>query len=193
MERADDGAARQGEPEALVEERGDFAERDAERLVERHGQREGVRPELDGRRAEGVGGLPRTTALHLTVALRAAADVDAEPSHDRADGGEIVLVLVGHARFVHGPATVGAPRGERRVVGLVEARRHGPLTVASVRGPRLAARALRVRRGRALRERGRLARAGAPRGVQIVFRPLVLATQPIALALQIGALAFDAS
>ena len=133
------------------------------------------------------------TALDPPVARRAAADVDAEPSHDRADGGEIFLVLIGHARLVHGPATVGAPRWKRRLVGLVDARRHGPLTVASMRGPRLAARALRVRRGRALRERGRLARAGAPRGVQIVFQPLVLAAQPITLAQQIGTLAFDAS
>jgi hypothetical protein len=37
-----------------------------------------------------------------------------------------------------------------------------------------------------------LARAGAPRGVEIVFQPLILAAQPIALALQIGARVFDA-
>jgi hypothetical protein len=38
-----------------------------------------------------------------------------------------------------------------------------------------------------------LACAGAPRRLQVVLQPLVLAAQPIALALQIGPFAFDAS
>jgi hypothetical protein len=107
--RADDGAARHRQSEALVEPRRDLAERDAELLIERHGECDRVRPQLDGRRAEGVGRLPRMTTLHPTVALRAAADMAAEAAHHRANGRKIFLVLIGHARLVHDAPQCGHP------------------------------------------------------------------------------------
>ena len=192
MEGTDDGAARQRESEALVEERRDLAERDPELFVERHGKRERLRPELDRRGAERVGGLPGMTALHPTVALGAAADVHPEAAHDGTDDREILLVLIGDALGLDPAPTRRTARRERRLVGLVDHRRHGALAVPPMGRPTFSPRPLRVRRGGALRERGRLSRPGAPRGLQIVFQPFILAAQPIALAFQLGALTFHA-
>ena len=113
MAGANDGAARQRESEALVEQGGDLAEGDAELFIERHGARDRVRPELDGRGAERVGRLPRMTALDPTVALRAAADVDAKTARHRAHRRQIFLILIGHARLAHDAPTVRTPGRER--------------------------------------------------------------------------------
>jgi hypothetical protein len=147
----------------------DLAEQDAELLVERHGECDRVPPQLDGRRAGGVRGLLRTTALHPTVALLAAADVDAEAAHHRTNGRQIFLVLIGDARLVHDAPAVRTPGRKRRVVDFVEARRGGSPPVPSACGTRLAARALRMRCGSALRERRRLSGACAPRRFRSCF------------------------
>jgi len=132
------------------------------------------------------------TALDSTVALGAAADVHPEAAHDGTDDREILLVLIGDALGLDPAPTRRTARRERRLVGLVDHRRHGALAVPPMGGPTFPPRPFRVRRGGALRERGRLSRPGAPRGLQIVFQPFILAAQPIALAFQLGALTFHA-
>ena len=101
----------------------DPAEGEAALFIEDHGERDGLRAELHGRGAERIGGLQRMPALHAAVTLPALADRDTKFMHDGALHRQVFLVLRDDAAAPHGSAAVRTLRGQRRVVGHVDARR----------------------------------------------------------------------
>ena len=84
--RMDQAAARDGEPEPVPQEIADLAEGEPELFIEDHRQRDGLRAELHGGRAQRVGRLQRMAALDAAVTPPALADrhaklVDDGPLH----------------------------------------------------------------------------------------------------------------
>ena len=92
MPRADDGAGRHLQADAGAEQRRGRAERHAELCVELHGQRDGVRTELDGRRAERIRRLERMAALHA-MAAAAPPDMHVKTPDDPLHRREVFLIL----------------------------------------------------------------------------------------------------
>ena len=181
MDRVDQPAARDRQPEAVAQQRGDLAVGQPVALVEQHRERDGLGPELHGGGAERVGGLQRMAALHATTALRALPDVHVEATDEGPLHRQLFLVLRGDAAAAHRPVTVGAAGRQRRRIGFVHVPRRGPMGAPAIRRTGFAAGPARVRHARAARERGGLPVHGAARGLELLFQFLVLAAQPLPL------------
>ena len=151
-----------------------------------------------GRRAEGVGGLPRMAPLHATATRLAAADGDVKRPNEGADDGHIDLELLGGVRAVHGPGAVRAARRQRDADSLMDVARLRPGDATAIARPRLAAGPLGPAGRRSLGERGRLPFRRPVRRVQgsrqplhVVAQPLTLATEPGVLVLKLGVLSAE--
>jgi hypothetical protein len=180
-------AARDVQPALRPQDPLHFAQGQAEALVAPHGQRRGLRAEMRAGGAERVGRLQRMAALHPAPAGATRADVHAKGAHDRTDHGELLLYLGGRVRHRHRAATIRARRRHGRLVLLVDLRGPRAVRPAPIRPtgttPWRAARALPT----GFRKRRRLAKAGAPRGVELILQAVVAALQSIAVAFDIAA------
>ena len=173
MDRLHQPAARHGQPEAVLQQRGDFPVGQAEAFIEEHGEGDRLRPQLHGGGAERVGGLQRMATLDAPMAVGARADVR---RGRRARAGAAPGALLdtaspraGAARRADSAdtAAAAAPRRSRRCAsGLADAR--GAHTRAPLFGPAAAAapRACRGRTGRP----GGTRRGAPPRGPLSVSR-----------------------
>ena len=85
-------ARRDGQPEALAQQRGDLRVREAEIFLEHAHQRDGLGAHVHGGRPERVGGLERMPALHAPCTLATAANRDREAPDDRP---QVVNVVAG--------------------------------------------------------------------------------------------------
>ena len=103
--------------------------------------------ELHRGRPERIGGLKAVAPLHAPPALRAAADLDVEATHDGLHLRELFLILRGHAGHLNGAAAVGTRRRRWRPVGLVDPRRAWAAALPAVpcTGPAARAPALPLR------------------------------------------------
>lgn len=174
---------RDGEAVPLLQERHDFAERQSELFVEHDDQRDHLRAELRGGRADRVRrlqGMPRLDAMAASIA---AADVDVKLADHHARDRQLFLILVDDTGLHHRPGTVGTMRGERRVVALIHARGTSPTRLGSIRTAGLPPWSLRMRLQR-FRKWGRLPEAGSPRLVHLSFQMIDLLAQPIVLSLE---------
>ena len=172
-----------GEAEATAEQVPDAAERETALFVEEHGERDRLRTELHGGRAERIRRLQRMPTLHAPTAVSALADRDEKFVDDRALHGQVFLVLRDDAAPDHRPPAVGTLRRQRRIMNDVDARRRLPMRGPAVAGTRFAARPLGMRGGQAPRERRGLARGPSARHVELFFQPFVLAPQAVAFDL----------
>ena len=184
MQCAHGGSACDRQAKPIREERHDLAERQTQVLVQQRRRRDGLRTELHGGGAHGVGCLERMPPLHPTAALPTAADVDIEATHQWADGRQIFLILRGHVRAIDGGATIGTRRRHRHVECVVNHQWNGPPAVATIGGTGLPARTTRMDRRGPFRERGRLPEARATRCVQLLPDSLVLPPRPIPFPLE---------
>ena len=167
----------------LPQERHDFTERESELFVEHDDQRDHLRAELRGGRADRVRrlqGMPRLDAMAASIA---AADVDVKLADHHARDRQLFLILVDDTGLHHRPGTGGTMRGERRVVALIHARGTSPTRLGSIRTAGLPPWSLRMRLQR-FREWGRLPEAGSPRLVHLSFQMIDLLAQPIVLSLE---------
>ena len=98
MHRLDQPAARDRQPEAVAQQRGDLAVGQAEAFIEQHGERDRLRPQLHGGGAERVGGLQRMAPLHAPAALRALADVHVEARARAAAAPAALLDIASRSR-----------------------------------------------------------------------------------------------
>jgi hypothetical protein len=167
----------------LPQERHDFAERESELFVEHDDQRDHLRAELRGGRADRVRRLQGMPPLDAMAASIAAADVDVKLADRHARDRQLFLILVDDTGLHHRTGTVGTMRGERRVVALIHARGTSPTRLGSIRTAGLPPWSLRMRLQR-FREWGRLPEAGSPRLVHLSFQMIDLLAQPIVLSLE---------
>jgi hypothetical protein len=187
-------AARDGQPEPITEQLHDPAHGKPALFIENDGERDGVRPELRGRRAKGIGRLQRMAALHPTVTLSAAADRHAKLMDERALHRQIFLVLRDDAVPGDRPTAVRTVRGQRRVMRHIDVRRRSTMGRPPIGRPWFATGSTGVLLGEPTRERGGLSIRATPRHLQLLFQPLVFASQSMAFdfrALQILAQPFD--
>src|SRR5215213_611377 len=124
------------------------------------------------------------TALDPAVALPTLAHRHAKFVEDETLHREIFLILRDAAPPDHGSAAVGTRRRQRCVVAHIHARRRRPMGRAAVGGARLAARSLRALLRHASRKGCGLAVGPAPRHLELLFQPLVLAPQSVAFDLR---------
>ena len=183
MDRAHQGAPRHRQAEAIREHRLDLAERQSELLIETRRDGQGLRAELHGRRADGVGGLERMAALQAAAASTTPTDVHIESAHHRPHRRQILLILRRHMGVVDRSTALRAGRGHRHVLHVIDERGGRPLAVTPMRRSRPASRSARMGRTHAFREGGGLTKPRAARGLQLAAQPLDLAAQPIALTL----------
>lgn len=176
-----DAAAGDAEPEAIVQELGDFPVGEAELFVEDHRQRDGLWPELHRGRPKRVRGLQRMPPLHAPVAVATGAHVDAKVAHDRPLHREVFVKLRRDACPADRTRTVRTAGGQWHVVGLIDVPGSPPIGAPPIRGPWFAPRTSRRVRGHAARERCRLAIHRAARRLEVVFQFLVFTPQPLTL------------
>lgn len=197
-------AGRDGQPKAVTQHGADFGERQPELRVQDGRERDRLRPELGGRRAQGVRRLPGMAPLHATATRAAATNLDGEGAHDRPNDREILLVLLRGANTAQAARTMRTRRGQRRVMAFVDLGGNRAMGFAPIRAARPSAGASRSPRRGAARERRRLAIHLAARVVELIFevldlfaervafvavaiavsiRPLMLASQPLDFAL----------
>ena len=179
-DRVDETARGDAQAEAFSEQRRDLPERQPELFVQHDGEHDGFRSELRGGGAQRVRRLQWMTPLHAPPALPAVADGHLKGPHDRAHDREIFLILCRVTMQAKGPATLRTGGGQRRVERLVDVRGHGSVRLPAVGGTRVAARSTRPASGRAARKGRRLPMQRTLRGVQFLFEPVNLSSQPIA-------------
>jgi hypothetical protein len=177
------GPARDTDAEPIAEERHDVREWETQTFVQDDDERRGLGADLGGRRAERVRGLQRMAALDAAATPRARAHVNAKLADDGTHDRQIFLILRDDVRAVHAARTRGTRDGQRRVVRLIDAPRHGARAVATVRGACSAARRTAAPLSMRLGERSGLAKARAPRGVELILKPLVATLQSLPLPL----------
>lgn len=124
-----------GDREAVVrrEHAPDFAERQAQALVQPHRECRRARPERGAGRAEGIGRLQRMSPLHPSPAAAARADRHAKGAHHGLDRREIFLILRRDVRGGDRVAAARARRGQARVMGLVDLPRLPAMRAPAVR------------------------------------------------------------
>lgn len=184
VDRVHQPAAGDGEAEAIAEQRYDAAEGKAALFVQDHREGDGMRTELHRGGAQRVGRLQRMTPLHAAVTLAALADGHTKLVHDGSLHRQIFLVLRHHATAAYRPATIWTVRGQRRLMGEIDARGRAAVGSAAVRDARLAPWSLGMFFGQPARKRCRLPIRPPTRHVEFVFQPLVFAPQAIALDLR---------
>jgi len=194
MDRVDESAARDGEPEAVPQQRHNLAEGEPELFVEDHRERDGLRAELHGGGPQRRGGLQWVPSLDASPALRAVANGHAKLVDHGALHRQVFLVLRDHALSPDGATTVRALRGQPRGVRHIHARRRPSMCLPAVGGARFASRPSGILFGQPTRERRGLAIRPAPRHLEFLLQPLVLTPETIAFdlrPLQILAESFD--
>lgn len=179
-DRVDETARGDAQTEAFAEQRRDLAERQPELFVQHDGEHDGFRSELRGGGAQRVRRLQRMTPLHAPPALPAVADGHVEDPHDRAHDWEIFLILRRLTVQMQAPTTIRTGGRQRRLVGLVDVCGNGSVSLRAVGGTRVAARPTRPASWRAARKGRRLPMQRTLRGVQFLFEPVNLSSQPIA-------------
>ncbi len=184
MDRVDQPAARDGEPETVAEPLDDLAEGEAELFVQDHGERHGLRAELHRGGAERVRRLQRVAPLHAPMAVPALANRHAEFMHHGTLHRQIFLVLGHHAASGDRPAAVRAGGRQGRFMHHVNPRWRAAVRLTARGRARFAARSLGVFFGQPARTRRRLAVGAAARHLELLFQPLVLAPQPAAFDLR---------
>ena len=103
----DAGPARQADPEEGVEDSRDLDVGQPEGLVQQDHRRLGIRADLGGGGAQGIGGLQGVPPLDASPTTTATADMDIEPADDGMTG-DLRLVLGGHLGLADRPTTPGA-------------------------------------------------------------------------------------
>lgn len=181
--RAADSAATGLQPIAMVQHLGDVRVGEAQLLGQLCGQRDRLRPQLDVRRAEGVGRLQRMPALHVPAAVPAVADLHIEPAHDGAPHDVFLKLWPGVGGHDPAPAAI-TRRRQRHLDRLVDSVGFASLGARSVLRPGLAARRLGIRLRGISRERRRLALALPQRLLQCPAQSLVLRPQGSVLAFE---------
>ena len=186
MEHVHEPTRCNAQPKALAQHQGDLLERDAEVFVKGDDERDRVGAQVHRRGAERVGGLQRMSALHAPPTPDTPADVNGKLPDDRPNERQIFLILGGDPGGHHRLATTRARGGERRVVGLIHARRHRPASPATIgrttappRPPTCALRAI-------FRKRGGLAEPRAPRRIQLLLDAFVSSFPAITVSLRTG-------
>lgn len=184
MDRLDEAATRDVHAIELLEQRRDLAERQAQLFIEHDNQRDELGPEVDGRRAERIRGLPRVPALHAAPAVVTPADVHRELAHDDPADGNFFLILRRGPGLAHRPLTRRTVAGQWRVIAFINAPRPPAVRLRAIASARLATGASRTRFQR-LGERCRLPEAGAPRRLKVALQPINPSLQPHPLALEL--------
>lgn len=184
VDRVHQSAARNGEAEAIAQQRHDAAEGEAALFIQDHGEGDGMRTELPRGGAQRVGRLQRMAPLHAAVTLPALADGHTKLVHDGSLHRQIFLVLRHHATAAYRSAAVWTVRGQRRLMGDIDARGRSAVGFAAVGDAGLAPRSLGMFFRQASGKRRRLPIRTAARHVEFVFQPLVFAPQAIALDLR---------
>jgi hypothetical protein len=156
-------------------------------------ERNRLRAELCRGRAEGIGGLQRMATLHAPPTGAAAADLDGEGAHDRADDREIFLVLPRGAGAAQASATMRARVGQSRTMALIYMRRNRAMGFAAIRPARASARSARGARRCPTRERSGLPIHLATGVVELVFEAVDLFSErvpllPVSISIPIGPL-----
>jgi hypothetical protein len=159
---------------------GDFAVRQATLFVQLDNSRLGIRSQLGGGSAEGIGGLQGMASLHAAMTLRALADVDIELAVNRL-ARDLDLELLGDVGFVEGSAAVGADVGQECLVNFVDlfGGRWLAVGLGAIVFARLAAWFARIRLGLVLGEGSGLALAGAGCLVELTASSLDLSLQVV--------------
>jgi hypothetical protein len=182
MQRVHQPAGGDVQTEAVVEQGADFAQRQTELFIEDRGDRDRLGPELRRRGAERVRCLQSMAALHPPVARGAVADRDRERPHDRLNARQVLLILHRVAGQADGPAAMRAGGGQRRLVGLVDARGNRAMRPTPIREASPPTGPPRPTPGQAARERRGLTMGGPSRRIQFVFEPLDLLAQRVPFA-----------
>ena len=190
MHRLDEAAARDRQSRLLLEEGGDLAVRQAELCVENDGERDGLRTQLCGRRAERIRRLERMPALDATPAPATPSDANPKRTdHDPWDRQRF-LVLHRHTGLDDAIAAAGTARREPRVMGLLDVRGYASARRPTIRVSGLPPRALRMPVQRL--GKGRRLSIARPAGrielslqmVDLLTQALVLSAQDFSLALR---------
>src|SRR5437016_770999 len=168
-----------------------LGERHAERRVQRRREGQHLWSQLHGGGADRVRGLPRMPPLDAAPALRALSDLDLERAHGRPDDRHVDLELFDRMRRLDLCGTVGTRRRQRHDDSFVNLGRARACRAAAIRRSRFAARALRLRRRRALRKGGGLSLGGSLRGLERGRQPFDFLAQSVPLAAQTRGLAFE--
>ena len=165
LDRVADAAGRELKAKERAEQVGDLSQAHAQRLVQEDHRAACRRPDLRGAAAGGLGGLQRVRPAPPPAAADTAGDGNLKTPHDRADLNVALDLLVdGLDNRRRAVAAVRAGVRRRHVDQLVRPRRLGHGAKRRRRAvivATLAARLLRIRFGRALGERRRLAFAAA--------------------------------
>ncbi len=145
MDRVHQPAARDAQPEAVAQQRGDLAVGQPEAFIEEHGEGDGLRPQLHGGGAERVGGLQRMATLDAPPALRAPTDRDVKRADDRALHRQLFLILRRDAHAAHravhsaDTAPAAARRRSRRCASAAGDARARPYAAPALRPGRFGA------------------------------------------------------
>jgi hypothetical protein len=128
------------------------------------------------------------TALHAPAAVPAVANRDVKRAHDRADVGQIFLVLRRVSRGLQLSATIRTAGGQRRGMSFIDMRGDGAVGRSAIRRTRFGAWPTA---GRAAREWRRLPMHRPTRVIQVVFEAVDLLPQPLAFLTMAVSLAFQ--
>jgi hypothetical protein len=171
----DAAAATESDTKQALQAARDFAVRESALLVEFDDGGLGVRSQLGGGGAEGVGGLQGMASLNPAVALTALADVDVELAVNGL-ARNLHLELLGNVGFVEGSAAIGTDVRQGRLVDFVDLfwGRWLAVCLGAIVLARLAARLARIKLGLALGEGSGLALAGAGSFVELTAEAFVL-------------------
>src|SRR5229473_5598171 len=182
VHRVHQTAACDGEPILLAKERRDFAERQAELLIEDDGHGNGLRPELRRRGTQRVRRLQPMATLDAATTRAALSHVHPKVTDDDLGDRQLFLILAREARFHDGALTRGTPRWQTRIICFIDACRNPAVRFRAVGAARLSPGSLRMP-GERFRERRRLPKPGTPCRIELLLQLLVLLAQPVALTL----------
>jgi hypothetical protein len=191
MDGLDQTAARDAKAEAIPQQRRDLAVREAAPFIQQHRERDRLRTQLRGGRAERIRRLQGMPTLHAPPTLRAPADVHMKGPHQRTLHRELFLILRRDPGLAHGAVTVRTLRRQRGVVRLVNVRGPRPMGATPICGPRLSTGSRRLGHAGPAREGRRLTGTGAPCGVELLFQLLVFAPQPLPLGFRPAQIVFE--
>jgi len=180
----DHSARRDRQAEPLAPQARDLRVGQTEILVEDDGERDRLRPELHGGRAQRIGRLQRMPALHAALTRPTVSDRDAEAPHDRPLHRQLFLILRRDPVCAHRAPASGALRRQRCVVRLIDVARYTPVAVPPVRRTRPATGDPGLGDSGPPRERRGLPIHRASRRLEILFQFLVFTPQPLPLGLR---------
>ncbi len=124
-------------------------------------------------------------ALHTPATSTTPTNVHVKAPDVRAHDRQILLILSRDVRVLDRTAAIWTSTGQRHLAALVSLSRRASPTLPAVRRTTLPPTSSRTRRRRALRKWRGLSKAGPSSGLEVFTQPLILATEPIALALEL--------